>query len=119
MSPRCHQTLALALLALAACAGCASDQGRRAEREVELLVGEPGPMADAAEDLLVARGRGAIVYLETGLYDADPHGRRRIIKVLVEIGDRDATPILAYLAEHDRDPAVRQAAAEGREKLER
>ncbi len=106
---------AAALVALPACAADAcSDRGeRRLARLVELVIDEPGPTADAAEEALVAAGPAAILYLETGLYDAEPDGRRRLARILARIGDREGQPILAHLARHDPDPDVRAEAAAG------
>lgn len=94
-------------------AACSDEDDRRLGRWVERMAGEPGPTADAAEDALVARGRDAILFLETGLYDAEPRARRRIVRALVKIGDREAAPILAHLARRDPDPDVRGDAARG------
>lgn len=107
-----------------ACSGCApaacsDEEDRRLVRWVEVLVGEPGPRADAAEEALVASGGDAILYLETGLYDAEPRARRRVVKTLARIGDPAALPILAHLARRDPDESVRQAAAAASAALER
>jgi HEAT repeat protein len=109
----------VAALALPACAAraCSDDDERTAIREIEVLTGEPGGAADAAERRLIARGAAAIPYLETGLYSAEPAARRRVVRVLVKIGDPAAAPILAHLARRDPDPDVRAAAAAGLERL--
>lgn len=108
------------LLALSSCAprACSDEEERRLGRWVEALVGEPGPRADAAEEALVASGAEAILYLETGLYDAEPRARRRVVKTLARIGDRTALPILDHLARRDPDETVRAAAAAARSALE-
>jgi HEAT repeats len=109
----------VAALSSACVAEACSDRGeRRMARLVELLLGEPGPVADAAEQDLVAAGRGAILYLETGLYDAEVAGRQRLIRVLTRIGDPAASPILGHLAATDPDPDVRTEAAAGARALE-
>lgn len=82
-------------------------------RDVEILLGESDRAADGAEARLIAQGRPAIVMLESGLYQAEPRGRLRIVQVLAAIGNPEAAPILRHLAEHDPDDGVRQAAAEG------
>ena len=82
-------------------------------RDVELLIGESASHADAAQARLVARGRAAIVMLETGLYQAEPLGRRRIVATLVSIGNSEAIPILRHLAANDPDEAVRADAEAG------
>jgi HEAT repeat protein len=108
--------LAVLLLLSAACARACSDEDELTmAREVEVLVGEPGAQADAAEQRLLRRGSEAIPYLETGLYSAEPAARRRVIRVLSEIGDPAADPIFDYLARRDPDPEVRLAAARARQ----
>ena len=91
--------------------GCAGSDARLIERDVGLLVGEPGPITDAAEERLLSRGHAAILYLETGLYNASEIGRRRVIKVLRRIGHREAFPILRHLAKNDDSAEVREDAA--------
>src|SRR5690606_31878186 len=61
--------LACACALASACApeACSDREERRLERAVELLLGEPGPTADAAERALIDSGSAAIQYLETGL----------------------------------------------------
>lgn len=107
-----------AAIAVLLLAGCAGGDDRMIEREVEALIGEPGAAADAAESALVERGHGAILFLETGLWRADPRGRRRIVRVLESIGDPAALPIVAILARRDADPEVRARAERARRKLE-
>jgi len=108
------------LVAASACAteSCSDRDERRLAGLVDLVLGEPGPTADAAEDPLVAAGAPAILYVETGLYDAESSGRRRLVRVLTRVGDRAATPILALLAERDPDPDVRSEAKAGARALE-
>ena len=78
-------------------------------REVESLIGEPGPAVKEAERRLVARGQSAIAILETGLYQADAMGRIRIVKVLAQLG-AEARPILEHMARKDDDAFVREQA---------
>ncbi|HEY8141800.1 MAG TPA: HEAT repeat domain-containing protein [Kofleriaceae bacterium] len=114
------RALVVLLLAVTSCApsACSDEEDRRLGRWVEALVGEPGPRADAAEEALVASGGEAILYLETGLYDAEPRARRRVVKTLARIGDRAALPILDHLARRDPDEAVRNAAGAAEKALE-
>jgi HEAT repeat protein len=86
-------------------------------RDVEVLVLGAGAAADAAEARLRRRGRDAIVFLEVGLYEAQPAQRRRIIRTFVAMAEPEAVPILRHLAERDPDSAVRQAAEDGLKKL--
>lgn len=114
------RALVVLLLAVTSCApsACSDEEDRRLGRWVEALVGEPGPRADAAEEALVASGGEAILYLETGLYDAEPRARRRVVKTLARIGDRAALPILDHLARRDPDESVRNAAGAAEKALE-
>ncbi len=86
-------------------------------RDVEILLGDSDLAADDAETRLIARGRRAIVLLESGLYQAEAQGRMRIVRTLERIGNPEAAPILRHLAEHDPDDGVRAAAARGLSEL--
>jgi HEAT repeat protein len=119
--PRARAGLSLAVLVLAVggcgARACSDADERTVQREVEVLTAEPGGAADAAERRLLRRGAAAIPYLETGLYSAEPNARRRVIRVLVEIGDPAAAPILVHLGRRDPDPEVRAAAVRGELRL--
>jgi HEAT repeat protein len=115
-----RRALLVCLLALTACAprACSDGDERQLERAVQALVGEPGPRADDAERLLVAVGADAVLYLETGLYDAEPRARRRIIRTLAKIGLPTVLPILRHLAARDPDADVRSDASAALAKVE-
>jgi hypothetical protein len=103
-------------LALALCSGACtptacSDEGAVIDREVDILVGEPGPGVKEAKRRLIARGRSAIAILETGLYHADAIGRVRIVAVLQELGGSDAIAVLRHIAKRDEDELVREQAS--------
>ncbi|MBT8494336.1 MAG: HEAT repeat domain-containing protein [Deltaproteobacteria bacterium] len=97
--------------------GCFGNDDNRLEVLVDALVVESGSLATQAENALVARGRDSIVVLETGLYRATPHGRRRIIRTLARIGHPDARPVLAHLHRYDSDEDVREAAARAMDRM--
>ena len=80
-------------------------------REVDILVGEPGPGVKEAKRRLVARGPSVIAILETGLYHANAIGRVRIVSVLAELGGGEARAVLAHLAKRDADALVREQAS--------
>ena len=105
--------LVACLLALGACAprACSDAEELQLTRAVQALVGEPGPRADDAERLLVAVGADAVLYIETGLYDAEPRARRRIVRALSRIAAPTVLPILRHLAARDPDPDVRSDAS--------
>lgn len=104
---------------------CSKDNSRTIQKEVELLVGEPGLMADQAEQSLVARGLTAIPVLETGLYIGNAQGRKKIIRVLKNIGDPEGLPIIEFVAREDKESHVRDYASRvlkqwpGRDNLQR
>lgn len=104
--------LALCLVWTSACTpeACSDRTEQRSMLYVEALIGEPGARADRAETALVAQGYEAIMYLETGLYEAEPAGRARIVRVLARIGHPEVWPIVEHLARTDPDPTVREAA---------
>jgi HEAT repeat protein len=111
---------AIALLLLfSACApaACNADEEKVIAREVEILIGEPGAGTRQAEARLVARGHRSIAILETGLYQADPLGRQRVVKTLEKIGDREVLPILRHLARRDPDADVRERAQAALDRL--
>lgn len=103
--------------AIGGCGPCARQDDNRLEVYVDALIAESGSLSDEAGSALAARGRESIVILETGLYRAQPGGRRRIVQTLVEIGHPDVIPILSHVAEHDADEDVRASARRGLDKL--
>jgi HEAT repeat protein len=92
--------------------GCGGSDDATITHEVEVLIGEPGAAANAAERALVDRGSEAILFLETGLWRADAPGRKRILRTLERIGDPEALPIAEHVAARDPDPLVRERAAD-------
>ncbi len=79
-------------------------------RDVETVATVEGrPSRDAAERLARAGGR-AVALLETGLYTAEPPGRRRLARALGATGSHEAVPVLEHLAARDPDADVRAAA---------
>ncbi len=99
-------------LSLWACTPTAcNEEGDVIHREVDVLVGEPGPGVKEAKRRLVARGPSVIAILETGIYHADAIGRVRIIGVLQELGGADARAVLRHLVERDEDALVREQAS--------
>jgi HEAT repeat protein len=111
--------VAFAAVVWAGCSSraCSDADDRAALHEVEVLTAEPGGAADAAERRLLARGAAAVPYLETGLYSAAPTARRRVVRVLVELGEPSVQPILDHLQRRDPDPEVRAAAGAGLARL--
>ncbi len=108
------KTVHIAVLVTWLFAGCApqacSNEDEDMARDLRVMLGDSDQAADAAEERLVSRGRAAIVILESGLYQAEPAGRRRIVRALVRIGNPEAVPILEHLAARDPDERVRKDA---------
>ncbi len=110
----------LLLLVLSGCTPTAcSEEEETVNREVEVLIGEPGPAVKEAERRLLSRGKRSIAILETGLYQAEPLGRVRIVKVLAKLDVPEVLPVLEHLAKRDDDALVRETAAEALAKLAR
>ena len=84
---------------------------------MEILIGEPGPAVKEAERRLLARGPSAIAILETGLYQADPMGRIRIVKMLSKLDSKEALPVIRHIANRDDDALVRETAQAALTKL--
>lgn len=115
---RVINTAAALVLCLGGCTPTAcNDEEQVTNREVEILIGEAGPAVKEAKRRLLARGHSAIAILETGLYQADPIGRIRIVGVLSELGDADALAVLQHIAKRDDDELVRERASETLAKL--
>ena len=115
---RAFETIAALALCLGGCTPTAcNDEERITTREVEVLIGEAGPAVKEAKRRLLARGRSAIAILETGLYQADPIGRIRIVGVLYALGEVDAVSVLEHIAKRDDDELVRERASEALAKL--
>lgn len=113
MRPVPRASLLVLCLVLPACAppACSDHEDQAMLRDVETVATTDGRPARAAGDRLAAAGRRAIPLIETGLYTAEPDGRRRLVRVLERSGSDEALPILRHLAKHDPDPDVRDLAA--------
>ena len=103
--------LLLLFIFLSACTPTAcSEEEQDINREVEILIGEPGPATKEAERRLLERGVGAIAILETGLYQADAMGRIRIVKTLAKLNSAEVLPVIRHIAKRDDDALVRETA---------
>lgn len=110
--------LLVLILFLSSCTPTAcSEEEQDINREVEILIGEPGPAVKEAERRLLERGTGSIAILETGLYQADAMGRIRIVKTLAKLDSEEVLPVIRHIAARDDDPLVRETAAAALAKL--
>ncbi len=100
------------LLLLSACTppACADGGDQAARHDTALVAENDGLIGQAAADRLARRGPTVIAVVETGLYAADPAGRRRLIRLMQRISPAEAAPIFRHLAAHDPDPDVRAVA---------
>jgi hypothetical protein len=89
---------------------CADGGDGAARHDVKLVAENDGLIGQAAADRLARRGKSVIAVVETGLYAANPAGRRRIIRLLERIDPVTARPIFEHFARWDEDPDVRAAA---------
>ena len=108
-------TIALAgawlLPALLCCsAGCDNPAERTAQRAVRGLVKARPAQRDRALDRVVALGRLALTDIEQEMHSAKPEGRVRLLHALRRIGEREALPLVRFLARWAEDPEVRRQA---------
>ena len=101
----------IALLVALSTAACFEDKpDRRLEKLVEILVKGDESTARQASTEIATFGADAVAIIETGLYDASPEARLRIVRTLAAIGGSEPAAILRHLAQNDPDGAVREAA---------
>jgi HEAT repeat protein len=113
--------LLAAALALAACTR-QEQRDRDLRSEVAVIATREGPLAEAAIQEVKQYGREAIPPIEAALPTVSTTGRLNLVWALRVIGDAEAVPLLAHVALHDEDEAVRAEAettlrtwAEGRD----
>ena len=101
---------------------CSEGGDERAREDVARVAAHDDELGRAAADRLVADGTRAIALLETGLPNATPAGRIRLVHTMARIDAHNAAgnaagnaacvaaPVLRHLAERDAEPDVRAAA---------
>jgi hypothetical protein len=104
----CPFVLVVALGAgVPACRGGDEDDIRAS---VTMLCGHEGVMATAAAERLARYGRRAIPTVESAMHTASPTGKKNLIMALRRMGDVEAVPLLAHVAEFDPSADVRREA---------
>ena len=89
-----------------------------AERIIALLYDEENAgLRNAAAEILVKLGPPVLPVLTRAADSPDPDVRKFILDILGDIGDRQATPLLLRLLQHDAETNVRAAAAENLGKI--
>lgn len=89
-----------------------------AERIIALLYDEENAgVRNAAAEILTKLGSSVLPVLINAADSPDPDVRKFIIDILGDIGDRQATPLLLDLLQHDTETNVRAAAAENLGKI--
>lgn len=104
--------LVILLLATAA-SGCVDPDPPVLRTLVTIVATQDGRPADQATMRLVQEGRRSLVVVEAALHTADAPGRRRLVRVirrLVEAGEKDGCPLLGHVATYDDDVTVRTEA---------
>ncbi len=98
------------LLALLAAAPACSDSDDDIRANVTLLCNHEGALATAAAEHLGRYGRRAIPTIEAAMHTATPTGKKNLIMALRKIGDVEAVPLLAHLAQFEPNEDVRREA---------
>jgi hypothetical protein len=93
-------------------AGCADTDPPAMRTLVTVIATEQGQAANEATDRLIAYGRRSLVVLEAAIHTADPAGRKRLVRAMRRLGDRDAVPLLSHIARYDEDEGVRKEASD-------
>jgi hypothetical protein len=106
MALRPFVLLGCLLLAAPACNDAEDD----IRANVTLLCNHEGALATAAADHLARYGRRAIPTIEAAMHTASAPGRKNLILALRKIGDAEAVPLLAHVAQTDGSPDVRREA---------
>lgn len=107
----------LAVLVLIVIAGCVDPDPPVLRTLVTVVATLDGRPAEEATARLVAEGRRALVVVEAALHTADAPGRRRLLRVikrLVDGGEKDGCPLLGHVATFDDDVTVRSEAEAAR-----
>jgi hypothetical protein len=77
---------------------------------VTLLCNHEGVLATAAAEHLQRYGRRAIPTIEAAMHTASPTGKKNLILALRKIGDAEAIPLLAHIAQFEPSEDVRREA---------
>jgi hypothetical protein len=91
-------------------AGCEDPAERNSQRAVRDLVKAKPEQQDRALDRVVALGRQALTDIEQEMHSAKPEGRVRLLHALRRIGQREALPLVRFIARWAEDPEVRRQA---------
>jgi HEAT repeat protein len=94
---------------LAAAPAC-SDNDDDIRANVTLLCEHEGVLATAAAEHLARYGRKAIPTIEAAMHTATSTGKKNLVMALRKIGDAEAVPLLAHMAQFEESPDVRREA---------
>ncbi len=98
------------LIGLLAAAPACNDADDDIRANVTLLCNHEGVLATAAADHLARYGRRAIPTIEAAMHTASPTGKKNLILALRKIGDVEAVPLLAHIAQFEESADVRREA---------
>ena len=106
----CMRLCSYLLVALLAVAPACNDADDDIRANVTLLCNHEGALATAAADHLTRYGRRAIPTIEAAMHTASAEGKKNLILALRKIGDAEAVPLLAHIAQFETSPDVRREA---------
>ena len=103
-------SLTIVLVCAAALAACADADPPAMRTLVTVIATQDGNAAADATERLIAYGRRGLVVLEAALHTATPVGRKRLVRAIRQLGDKDGTALLAHVARYDDSEEVRSEA---------
>jgi hypothetical protein len=110
MRLRSFGKVALVTCMLGVGAGACSESDDDIRANVTLLCNHEGALAVAAADHLARFGRRAIPTIEAAMHTASGPGKKNLILALRKIGDAEAVPLLAHIAEFEPNADVKREA---------
>ena len=103
--------VAVLLLGMGLLGACVDADPPALRTLVTVISTQDGQAATEASTRLCEYGRRALVVVEAALHTATPPGRKRLLRAIRQLGDRDALPLVSHLARYDEDEGVRKEAA--------
>ncbi|MDB4967622.1 MAG: hypothetical protein JWN44_3311 [Myxococcales bacterium] len=109
-SMRLRPFVGMVLVVCLSAAPACNDNDDEIRHNVTLLCNHEGALAMAAADALTRHGRRAIPTIEAAMHTASGPGKKNLILALRKIGDAEAVPLLAHIAEFEPSPDVKREA---------
>jgi hypothetical protein len=99
-----------AFLGMSSIAAC-SENDDQIRAQVTILCNREGAPATNAAEQLARYGRRAIPMIEAAMHTATASGKKNLIMALRKIGDAEAIPLLAHMAQFEPSPDVKREAS--------